>query len=67
LEEVGKIKKMRNYQKQGKKNEFKINNTKKKEKRAELFKKQLKLLGVISIVAELKGLVSKMERVYAIS
>jgi IS5 family transposase len=43
LEETGKIKKVRNYQKQGKKNEFKINNTKKKEKRAELFKKQLKL------------------------
>jgi len=43
LEETGKIKKVRNYQKQGKKNEFKINNTKKKEKREELFKKQLKL------------------------
>ncbi len=43
LEETGKIKTVRNYQKQGKKNEFKINNTKKKEKRAELFKKQLKL------------------------
>jgi len=43
LEEAGKIKKVRNYQKQGKKNEFKINNTKKKEKRAELFEKQLKL------------------------
>jgi len=34
---------VRNYRKQGKKNEFKINNTKKKEKRAELFEKQLKL------------------------
>jgi IS5 family transposase len=87
LEETGKIKKVRNYQKQGKKNEFKINNTKKKEKRAELFKKQLKLfrcsinqvskvvegvitgidLGVISIVAELKGLLPKMEKVYDIS
>ncbi len=87
LEETGKIKKVRNYQKQGKKNEFKINNTKKKEKRAELFKKQLKLfrcsinqvskvvegvitgidLGVISIVAELKDLLPKMERVYEIS
>ncbi len=87
LEETGKIKKVRNYQKQGKKNEFKINNTKKKEKRAELFKKQLKLfrcsinqvskmvegvitgtdLGVMSIVAELKGLLPKMERVYDIS
>ena len=33
LEEMGKIRKVRNYQKQGKKNEFKINNTKKKEKR----------------------------------
>jgi len=43
LEETGKIKKVRNYQRQGKKNEFKINNTKKKEKREELFKKQLKL------------------------
>jgi len=43
LEEMGKIKKVRNYQKQGKKNEFKINNTKKQEKRAELFEKQLKL------------------------
>jgi IS5 family transposase len=43
LEETGKIKKVRNYRKQGKKNEFKINNTKNKEKREELFKKQLKL------------------------
>jgi IS5 family transposase len=43
LEETGEIGKVRNYQKQGKKNEFKINNTKKKEKRGELFKKQLKL------------------------
>jgi IS5 family transposase len=87
LEEAGKIRKVRNYQKQGKKNEFKINNTKKKEKRAELFKKQLKLfrcsinqvskvvggvikgvdLGVLSIVAELKGLLPKMEKVYDIS
>ena len=87
LEETGKIKKVRNYQKQGKKNEFKINNTKKKEKRAELFEKQLKLfrcsinqvsrvlegvitgidLGVVSIVAELKGLLPKMEKVYDIS
>ena len=87
LEETGKIKKVRNYQKQGKRNEFKINNTKKKEKRAEIFKKQLKLfrcsinqvsrvvegvitgidLGVISIVAELKGLLPKMEKVYDIS
>jgi IS5 family transposase len=87
LEETGKIKKVRNYQRQGKKNEFKINNTKKKEKRAEVFKKQLKLfrcsinqvrrvvegvipgmdLGVISIVAELKGLLPKMEKVYGMS
>src|SRR3990172_6321417 len=87
LEEVGKIRKVRNYQKQGKKNEFKINNTKTKEKRAEVFKKQLKLfrcsinqvsrvveevitgvdLGVISIVAELKGLLPRMEKVYDIS
>ena len=43
LEETGEIKKVRNYRKQGKKNEFKINNTKNKEKRAELFEKQLKL------------------------
>jgi IS5 family transposase len=43
LEETGKIKKVRNYRKQGKKNEFKINNTKNKEKREELFEKQLKL------------------------
>jgi IS5 family transposase len=87
LEEMGKIKKVRNYQKQGKKNEFRINNTKKKEKRGELFKKQLKLfrcsinqvskvvegvitgtdLRVVSIVAELKGLLPKMEKVYDIS
>jgi IS5 family transposase len=87
LEGMGKIKKVRNYQKQGKKNEFKINNTKKEEKRAELFEKQLKLfrmsinqvkrvvgeinpgadLGVLSIVAELKGLLLKMEKVYDIS
>src|SRR4030043_1991086 len=43
LEEKGKIKKVRNYQKQGKKNEFKINNTKKKEKRGGVFEKQVKL------------------------
>jgi IS5 family transposase len=87
LEASGKIRKVRNYQKQGKKNEFKINNTKKKEKRAELFEKQLKLfrcsinqvkrvvegvitgvdLEVISMVTELKGLLSKMEKVYDIS
>jgi len=46
VEEMGGIKKVRNYQKQGKKNEFKINNTKKKEKRTELFEKQLKLFRV---------------------
>jgi IS5 family transposase len=87
LEETGKIRKVRNYQKQGKKNEFKINNTKKKEKRAELFEKQLKLfrcsmnqvkrvvegvitgidIGAVSIVAELKGLLPKMEKIYDIS
>ena len=44
--EMGRIKKVRNYQKQGKKNEFKINNTKNKEKRTELFGKQLKLFRV---------------------
>src|SRR4030042_1580057 len=43
LEEMGKIKKVRTYRKQGQKNEFKINNTKDKEKRGELFEKQLKL------------------------
>jgi IS5 family transposase len=67
LEETGKIKKVRNYQKQGKKNEFKINTTKKKEKREELFKKQLKLfrmsinqvkkvVGEISVGADLGSL-----------
>jgi len=44
LEESGEIRKVRNYQKQAKKNLFRINNTKKKEKRTELFEKQLKLL-----------------------
>ncbi len=87
LEETGKIRKVRNYQKQGKKNAFKINNTKKKEKRAEVFEKQLKLfrmsmnqvkrvvegvitgidLEVVSMVAELKGLLAKMEKIYDIS
>jgi len=77
LEETGKIKKVRNYQRQGKK----------KEKREELFKKQLKLfwmsinqvkkvvgevivgadLGGLSILSELKGLLPKMEKVYDIS
>jgi len=67
LEETGKIKKVRNYQRQGKKNEFKINNTKKKEKREELFKKQLKLfwmsinqvkkvVGEVIVGADLGGL-----------
>jgi IS5 family transposase len=46
VEEMGGIKKVRNYQRQGKKNEFKINNTKDKEKRTELFEKQLKLFRV---------------------
>ena len=46
VEEMGGIKKVRNYQKQGKKNEFKINNTKDKEKRTELFEKQLKMFRV---------------------
>jgi IS5 family transposase len=60
LEETGKIKKVRNYQKQGKKNEFKINNTKNKEKREELFKKQLKLFRmsinqVKKVVGEIMG------------
>src|SRR4030042_6033838 len=46
LEERGKIKKVRNYTKRGKKSDFKINNTKDKEKRGELFGKQLKLFRV---------------------
>ena len=44
LEESGCLKKVRNYQKQAKKNRFQINNTKKGEKKKELFEKQLKLL-----------------------
>jgi len=44
LEESGCIKKVRNYQKQAKKHRFQINNTKKEEKKRELFGKQLKLL-----------------------
>ena len=44
LEESGCIKKVRNYQKQAKKHRFQINNTKKGEKKKELFGKQLKLL-----------------------
>lgn len=35
---------MRSYKKQAKKNHYKINNTKSKDKRKEEFKKQLKLL-----------------------
>jgi IS5 family transposase len=60
LEEMGKIGKVRNYQKQGKKNEFKINNTKDKKKREELFKKQLKLFRMsikqVKKVVEEKGM-----------
>jgi len=44
LEESGCLKKVRNYQKQAKTNRFQINNTKKGEKKKELFEKQLKLL-----------------------
>jgi IS5 family transposase len=44
LEESGCLKKVRNYQKQAKKHRFQINNTKKSEKKKELFDKQLKLL-----------------------
>lgn len=44
LQESGCLKKVRNYQKQAKKNRFQINNTKKGEKKKELFEKQLKLL-----------------------
>jgi IS5 family transposase len=60
LEEMWKIGKVRNYQKQGKKNEFKINNTKDKKKREELFKKQLKLFRMsikqVKKVVEEKGM-----------
>jgi IS5 family transposase len=60
LEEMGKIGKVRNYQKQGKKNEFKINNTKDKKKREELFEKQLKLFRMsikqVKKVVEEKGM-----------
>jgi len=60
LEEMGKIGTVRNYQKQGKKNEFKINNTKDKKKREELFKKQLKLFRMsikqVKKVVEEKGM-----------
>lgn len=44
LQESGCLKKVRNYQKQAKKNRFQINNTKKGEKKKGLFEKQLKLL-----------------------
>lgn len=44
LEASGCLKKVRNYQKQAKKHRFQINNTKKSDKRKELFGKQLKLL-----------------------
>lgn len=44
LEESGCIKRVRNYHKQAKKHRFQINNTKKGEKKKELFGKQLKLL-----------------------
>ena len=44
LEKSGCLKKARNYQKQAKKHRFQINNTKKSEKKKELFEKQLKLL-----------------------
>ncbi len=44
LEESGCIKKVRNYQKQAKKHRFQINNTKKGEKKKDLFGKQLKVL-----------------------
>jgi IS5 family transposase len=60
LEEMGTIGKVRNYQKQGKKNEFKINNTKDKKKREELFEKQLKLFRMsikqVKKVVEEKGM-----------
>ena len=44
LEESGCLKKVRNNQKQAKKNRFQINNTKKEDKRKGLFDNQLKLL-----------------------
>jgi IS5 family transposase len=44
LEESGCLKKVRNYRKQAKKNRLRINNTKKGDKKKELFGKQLNLL-----------------------
>ncbi len=44
LEESGCLKKVRNYRKQAKKNRLQINNTKKGDKKKELFGKQLNLL-----------------------
>jgi IS5 family transposase len=44
LKDSGVEIKVRSYKKQGKKNHYKINNTKSKDKRKEEFKKQLKLL-----------------------
>ena len=44
MQKSGCLKKPRNYQKQAKKHRFQINNTKKSDKKKELFKKQLKLL-----------------------
>jgi len=44
LQESGCLKKARNYQKQAKKHRLQINNTKKSDKKKELFDKQLKLL-----------------------
>lgn len=75
--------KVRNYKKQSKKNHFKINNTKSKEKRKEEFKKQLKLLrssinqgrriiGELKLrgnigLEELEVVLSKVEKIYDIS
>ena len=63
VEEMGGIKKVRNYQKQGKKNEFKINNTKNKEKRTELFEKQLKLfrMSITQVKKVVEGVVTGMD------
>lgn len=46
LKESGCLKKVRNYQKQAKKNRLQINNSKKSDKKKELFERQLKLLKI---------------------
>jgi len=46
LEEAGKIRKVRNSRSRGRRMSFKINNTKKKEKRAELFEEAVEAISV---------------------